>query len=367
MINVLHMMEGGEPGGAETVLVEIAANLGDGYTSHGLMLEAGWASHALTERGIPVEVLPLVRAFDFGWPRRLARLIRERNIHLIQSHEFTTNCYATAAARLAGIPIVCTVHGKNYYPERLYRRAATRWTAKNAGAFVAVSHDLSGFLTARVGIPEARIHTIHNGADLARFASPAKRRSAVRKELGIKGDRFVCITVAALFEVKAHEVLLEAAAQMIQSHPHATFLLVGEGPLEAHLRARAHQLGVADHVVFAGFRSDIPDLLAAADLFVLPSHSEGLPVSVIEAAAAGLPVVATRVGGLAEVVEDGLSGTLVPAGAADALAHAIGCMAADPERTRHMAGAGQRVVRERFGMERMITAYTRLYTGLLGH
>lgn len=366
MINVLHMMEGNEPGGAETVLVEIATHLHDGYRSHGLVLEEGWTHSALKARGIPVDILPLERSFDFRWPGRLARLIQDRDIHLIQSHEFTTNCYATAAARMAGIPIVCTVHGKNYYPDRLYRRIATRWAAKNAGAFVSVSHDLSRFLTDRIGIPAARIHTIHNGADLARFATPEKRRAQTRKALGIPADRFVCITVAALFEVKAHKVLIDAAARLSAKAPHITFLLVGEGPLEAQLKTQAGQLNVDDTVRFAGFRRDIPDLLSAADLFVLPSYSEGLPVSVIEAAAAGLPVVASRVGGLSEIVEEDVTGNLVPAGDADALARAILGMAEAPSRARRMANAGQRAVRERFGMEQMIGAYTRLYTTLLG-
>lgn len=364
MIRVLHMMEGPDPGGAETVLVELATHLGDGFESEGLVLVPGWIHSTLSERAIPTHTLPLERSFDLSWPVRLAKLIRARGIDLIQSHEFTTNCYATLAARLARVPIVCTVHGKSYYPARYYRRTAYRWVARNAAAFVAVSEDLARFLNQRLGIPERRLRVILNGVDLTRFGSVPDGRAAARAALAIPADGFVALTVAALFEVKAHADLIDAAAIVLRAHPGTLFLFAGEGPLEGALKARAERLGVAKRVRFLGFRRDVPELLAASDVFVLPSHSEGLPVSVIEASAAGLPVVATAVGGTGEVVEHDRTGLLVPARDPERLAAAIGRLAADPVAGRRLGAAGRERARGRFGLERMLADYRRLYAQL---
>jgi glycosyltransferase involved in cell wall biosynthesis len=364
VIRVLHMMEGPDPGGAETVLVEIAHHLGPGFESEGLVLVPGWIQSTLGDRGIPTHTLPLDRSFDISWPFRLARLIRARGINLIQSHEFTTNCYATLAARLARVPIVCTVHGKNYYPTRYYRRAAYRWVARNANAFVAVSADLARFLNRRLGIPEHRLRVILNGVDLTRFGAAQGGRDALRAALGIPADGFVALTVAALFEVKAHADLIDAAAIVLRAHPDVHFLFAGEGPLEPELRNRAERQGVAKRVRFLGFRRDVPELLAASDVYVLPSHSEGLPVSVIEASAAGLPVVATDVGGTGEVVEQDRTGLLVPPRDPERLAAAIGRIVADREAARRLGAAGRERVRTRFGLERMIDDYRRLYSEL---
>jgi len=366
VIRVLHMMEGPDPGGAETVLVELATHLGEGFESEGLVLVPGWIHSTLQEREILTHMLPLERSFDLSWAVRLARLIRARNIDLIQSHEFTTNCYATLAARLARVPIVCTVHGKVYYPGRYYRRAAYRWVARNADALVAVSEDLAGFLNRSLGIPERRLKVILNGVDMSRFGSAPAGRDAARAALGLPADGFVALTVAALFEVKAHADLIDAAAIVLRAHPGAVFLFAGEGPLEADLKARAERLGVAKSVRFLGFRRDVPELLAASDVFVLPSLSEGLPVSVIEASAAGLPVVATDVGGTHEVVEDDGTGLLVPPRQPERLAAAIGRLAADPAAARRLGEAGRERAHARFGLPRMVADYRSLYARLTG-
>jgi glycosyltransferase involved in cell wall biosynthesis len=364
VIRVLHMMEGPDPGGAETILVELATHLGEGFESEGLVLVPGWIHSTLGERGIPTHTLPLERSFDLSWSVRLARLVRARGIDLIQSHEFTTNCYATLAARLARVPIACTVHGKVYYPGRYYRRAAYRWTARTADAFVAVSEDLARFLHRALGIPERRLRVILNGVDLSRFGAPATgreaARAAVRAELGLPADAFVALTVAALFEVKAHADLIDAAAVVLKARPGTVFLFVGEGPLEDALKVRAERLGVGKNIRFLGFRRDVPELLAASDAFVLPSLSEGLPVSVIEASAAGLPVVATDVGGTGEVVADGETGLLVPPRQPERLAAALGRLAADRAEARRLGEAGRERARTRFGLERMVADYRHL-------
>jgi glycosyltransferase involved in cell wall biosynthesis len=367
-VKVLHMIETAEPGGAETVLVELAASLRDEFDSVGCVLQAGWTSQALAARGIDVECLPLSRAFDFGWIARFRRFIAERNIQLIHSHEFTTNCYATAAAKMANLPVICTVHGKNYYPDRYYRRAAYRWVARNADALVAVSDDLKSFITENIGIRPDRIRVIQNGVQNRLLSNGPRERTKRRLELGLPNNSVVCITVAALFEVKGYSDLLTAAQRVLASSPDVVFLLAGEGPLEHELKQMAERLHLGNRVRFLGFRHDIPELLAACDIFVLPSYSEGMPMAVLEAMSSGLPVIGTSVGGMPEVVEHGTTGTLIEPGRPDALADTIIDLAADPDRCFRFGNAGRRRIESQFSLQTMLGNYKNLYHEVLvGH
>lgn len=361
MIKILHLIETTEPGGAETVLVELASGVGSGFTSVGGVLGEGWTSSQLENRNIPVFYLPLERSLDWRWVARLGKLIRLNKIDLIQSHEFTMNCYATLAAKRAGIPIVCTAHGKNYYPERYYRRWAYRWAARNASAFVAVSENLKMFLCKEIGVRNDEILTILNGVDLNHFDNPSYDRGPIRASLGIANKMHVVITVAALFKVKGHIDLLNAASRLCQSRKDIVFLIVGEGSLEESLREQTKNLRISNNVKFLGFRSDVPQLLAASDVFVLPSYSEGMPISIIEAMAAGLPIVATNVGGIPEVVENGANGYLVEPGEPEALANKISTIVANRDVARCFGTNSRDRARSKFRLKRMISEYERLY------
>ncbi len=365
-MKVLHLIETAEPGGAETVFVELASRMRRGVESVGGVMEEGWASRALVARKIPVHVLPLRRSFDFGWVARLGRLIRQERVDLIHAHEFSMNCYATLAARIANVPVICTVHGKNYYPDRYYRRAAYRWVARRADAYVAVSEDLKRFLVRKIGIPSRRVITILNGVDMAGFGSPRQSRDQVRLRLDIPPSAFVVLTVAALFGVKGHKDLLKAAAGFVRHQHDAVFLLAGEGPLESDIRSLVEKLGLTGRVRLLGFRNDVPDLLAASDLFVLPSYSEGLPLSVIEAMAARVPVVATNVGGVGEAVVDGRTGLLIPPMVPEALVEAMLKLCRDGKLRSSLADAGFARVKQEFSIEGMVGAYDALYQRVLG-
>ncbi|MGH7151860.1 MAG: glycosyltransferase, partial [Planctomycetota bacterium] len=190
---------------------------------------------------------------------------------------------------------------------------------------------------------------IPHGVNASAIAGDGSR---VRREFSIPTEAPVAVTVARLDPMKGHGVLLEAAAQVVRTLPETRFLLVGGGPIEPELRAQARGLGLGRSVIFAGMRSDVPDLLRAADVFVLPSldDREGFGIALLEAMACGLPIVASRAGGIPEAVPDGSAGTLVPPRDPVSLASAILLLLGDPVRRRALGAEGRRLVEGRFSM-----------------
>jgi glycosyltransferase involved in cell wall biosynthesis len=186
-----------------------------------------------------------------------------------------------------------------------------------------------------------RVEVVVHGIHLDGVRAADGDRQATRAALGFDADDVVCLTVANLRREKGYDDLLDAARIVLDRCPRARFLAAGQGPLEAELAARHAELRLGDRFRFLGYRTDVPTLLAAADLFVLASHHEGLPVALMEALASGLPVVATAVGGVPEAVHDGVEGVLVPAGQPDTLADAVLALVADPGSRARMGRAAR--------------------------
>jgi len=182
-----------------------------------------------------------------------------------------------------------------------------------------------------------------------------------RKELGLPEEGPVIGTVGRLVPIKGHEWLLKAAPRVLAEFPHATFVFLGEGPLLGQLQQLAAGLGISGHVMFMGARQDVPECLAAFDLFAFPSINEGMGRALIEAMAVGVPVVATRVGGIPDVVADGETGLLVPARDETALADALLKLLRDPARRQAYGQAARRSMDERFDVKAMVRAIDRLY------
>lgn len=365
LCKVMHTIETSEPGGAETILVQIADGLRNEYDPQGLLLTEGWTSSELKVRGIPVYLNQLRRSFDLGWVQRTVRLIREKNIKLLHSHEFTSNSYALLAARVAGVPVICTAHGKNYYPDQFYRRQAYRLVARYSNKFVAVSEDLKSFLVDRIGISENKIVVVHNGIDTEKFKGSNFNRVEIRRDMGLMPQDYVIVVVAALFEMKGHKDLLKSISKLGDIQQKLKVLFIGDGPYKKQLVRLTRKLGLENKIVFTGFRDDIAELLSASDLFVLPSYSEGLPISVLEAMSVGLPVIATDVGGMREIITDGETGYLVPAKDVDALAMTIRWCIENKNTIDEISSAGSAYVRAKFSMENMLVNYRRIYCELL--
>ncbi len=221
----------------------------------------------------------------------------------------------------------------------------------------------------RVGVPPQKLHVVRNGI---RARTSSASSAAVKERLGLDPSTRIVLTIGRLIDVKGYPYLLEAVAAVVKHEPNVCFLWVGEGPLETELRERVEALGLDDWVCFTGPRSDVPDLLATADLLVMPSLVEGLPLGALEAMAAGLPIVGTRVCGTSEVIRDGVTGRLVPPGdlvetsdAAD-LAAAILEPLENPQVAREWGTNARSMFEQEFTAERMARETADVYNALLG-
>ena len=304
---------------------------------------------------IPSLVQPLRPARDLAALAAMVRLLRRERIHVAHTHNSKAGFLGRLAARLARTPVVVhTVHGfafhdaESAWRRRLFR-ALERMAADWADHTIFISQPLIEWADREGILRPGRYSKIYSGIDVESFRRHAAADpTPVRRSLGLgPGDRVVGL-VAKLWEGKGHRVALEALARIRPEVPEARLLLVGEGPLEPELRRRAAELGVADAVVFAGFRTRIAEITAACDLCILPSFFEGMGRVLLEAGAAGRAVVASRVGGIPDVVEHGVTGLLVPPGDARALARAVRELLCDPERAARMGRAARERIRERF-------------------
>jgi len=361
---VLHLSSSSGPGGAESVMARVAAGLDSSrYRSVACLFRDGWLRRRCEQLGIETHIIGISGMLDVRWLRRFCGLVRRRGVDLIQAHEFGANTYGALAARLLGIPAVATVHGRSYYGERLKRRLAYRMVARGA-TMVAVSEDVKRFLVQTTGAAEHRIRVVHNG--IGSIARPSAAEAGRRRQaLGITEEGRIVGVVGSLYGVKGHRYLLEAAPQILKAYPATRFVIVGRGELEATLGEQAARLGLEGRVRFLGFREDVAELLSVFDVFALPSLSEGLSIALLEAMAAGRPVVATAVGGNPELIIDRETGLLVPPGDARSLADAIGRLLQDPAEASRLGRNAMDRVRRCFGVEAMIGGYQAIYDGAL--
>jgi glycosyltransferase involved in cell wall biosynthesis len=293
------------------------------------------------------------------------RLVRAGKIDLVHSHGKGAGLYGRLAARRAGVPAIHTFHGIHYagFPaglDRLYL-ALERRLARMTEAVVYVSQSEARDAAVLGLAPRGRTHVIVNGIDVRRIALAATPRPAARKALGLEPDALVVGTVARFDPVKALDVLLRGFAVLAAIQPTARLVLIGDGPEARRLRALAGSLGIDAQVRFAGVVADASRLLPALDLYASASRREGLPLALLEAMACGLPVAATRVSGHVDVVEDGVTGVLVPPDDPAALGRAMDALVANPARREVMGQAGRRRAEECFAASRMAAETANLY------
>lgn len=323
-----------------------------------------------------LRVLPALGREVRGWQDltalyQLIRLMREVRPTIVHTHTAKAGTLGRLAARLAGVPVVVhTYHGHVFYgyfsprTTRLYL-AIERWLARRTDRLLTVSETVRRELLALgIGTPE-RLTVMPLGLDLDRFLDCGGTRGQLRAELGVGADTPLVGIVARLVPIKAHEVFLEAAATLARQVPDSRFLVIGDGERRSELEGLARGLGLGDRVRFLGWRRDLERIYADLDLVVLTSRNEGSPVSLIEAMAAGRSVVATRVGGVPDLVEDGVTGCLVPAGDSHALAGAIGALLRDPDRRRSLGAAARKHVYPAFSADRLLADMDRLYRELI--
>lgn len=318
--------------------------------------------------GIPVENLGAKNLRDVRTFRRLLRLLSAERIGLVHAHLTYASIWGALACRIAGLPCVATLHvppsgapsrSRQGLKESLMVRALDRWATR----VIAVSGSARAAWVRRGGLDPAKLVVVGNGIEVGAFAGRGARE-AMRHELGIGPDAPLVTTVSVLRSGKGVEVLLEALPAVLDAHPRARLLVAGDGPLREPLGARAAALGLGgpgDRVIWAGFRRDVPALLAASDLFVLPSLADAYPTALMEAMAAGLPVVATRTGGIPEIVDAPATGRLVPPGDAAALAREISGLLGRPGERQALGRAARERARERFSTQAWVERLEEVY------
>jgi L-malate glycosyltransferase len=300
---------------------------------------------------------------------RLYRLMRQTQPDVVQTFTHYSNIIGPPIAWLARVPWRVSSQRNLLYGRSQWLLTADRLVAN--AFFVhkmsAVSDETRQFCIEQ-GIQAAKLHTIYSGIDAAQYhcALTPEQKRRLRQNLGIGPTAPVILTVARLFPQKGHRYLLEAAPIIREAIPDAHFLLVGEGDLQASLTQQINAAGLESYVHLLGARQDIPQLLAISQLFILPSLYEGLPNVLLEALAAGVPVVATDLGGCREIITNGQDGMLVPAGNAAALAQAAITVLQDPRLAASLQQAGRQRVIEDFSIDKSVAAYISLYEQLLG-
>jgi sugar transferase (PEP-CTERM/EpsH1 system associated) len=364
-LHVVHVIDSLQVGGTENGLVNLVGCLAGDFRHTVVAMTAGGPLAARLPAETALVVLGKRPGLDLRALGRLVGHFRRLRPDIVHSRNWGA-LDAVPAARIARSPIV--VHGEHGRevtdPEGLNRRRnrIRRWLAPMIDRYVTVSLDLGRWLTQTVGIERGKVMTIHNGVDLRRFGDAD--REAGRAALGVDRDTVVLGTVGRLDPVKDQARLLEAYARIPAEAGRHCLVLVGDGPCRRDLEARAAQPDLRGRVHLLGERRDVPCLLAGFDVFALPSIAEGISNTVLEAMASGLPLVATRTGGNPELVEDGVTGRLVPVGDTAALTEALtGYVREGHLRAMHGKAGRQRAV-DHFSLERMAERYRDLYANL---
>jgi glycosyltransferase involved in cell wall biosynthesis len=310
-----------------------------------------------TAATLPVTAVRMRRALDPRAFVALRRLFVHQRVTLVHTHSSVDSWVGGLAARSLGLPVVRSRHVTIPVPRRrtLVYRLAQR---------ILTSAERVKTVLTDAGVDPSKVIPVPPGVDTTRF-HPGMSGAGVRAELGIAGP--VVGLVANIRGSKGHDVFLEAARQVLTHVPGARFLIVGDGVGYDDVRARVNRMGLAESVTMTGFRRDIPEVMAALDVLVLPSiRSEATSQVILQALAVGTPVIATSIGGSPEVIRDGETGRLVPPNDAPALAAAMTAALRDPERARAMARAGQTFVRERLSLDAQMAITTGVYRELIG-
>jgi glycosyltransferase involved in cell wall biosynthesis len=329
--------------------------------------EVGTLGEQLRQEGFPVTALGRKPGLDLRCAWRLGSLLREHRVEVLNAHQYTPFFYALMARFVSRrYPILFTEHGRHQpdYPRRK-RIVANRLLLGRRDRVVAVGEAVRQALIDNEGIPRRRIEVVYNGIDTSVFGSGQEGREATRRELGLGGDELAILQVARLDYLKDHLTAVRTMARVVRQ-TRARLLLAGEGPEGPAIRDLVEREGLQDRVVFLGLRGDVARLMHAADIFLLTSVSEGIPLTILEAMAAGLPVVSTHVGGTGEVVT-GETGFLAPARDDAALADALLRLAADPALRQRLGEAGRHRARMKFDeqpwAERHLAIYQEMVRG----
>ncbi|MDI6852731.1 MAG: glycosyltransferase [Deltaproteobacteria bacterium] len=362
---MLHLLDSLPVGGAEALVAAVVRGLDAGRfdVQAATIGPAGVIGEELRRAGYPVHALglSLKKDPDLKIIHRIRQLLKHLRPDILHTHLYHPNYYGRLAALGMGLKgVVASIH--NVYTRRKFHRRLWNfllsWTTDR---IVAVSPQVRRDVLVYDAVPPSRLDLLPNGINLAALDIQVSREAA-KAQLGVNG---LCLgAVGRLEEQKGHALLLEAFPAVIAEVGDITLLLAGDGKLRPNLERQAEDLGITGRVKFLGTRRDMPLVYRAMDIMALPSLWEGLPLALLEAMGAGLPVVASRVGGVKDVISDGINGRLIPAGDPQALAAAIVELSRRPDRRTAMGNAAQETIKKRFSQEVMLQKLAELYQEL---
>lgn len=356
----MHIVLSLECGGLEKIAIELSAKLNSGtFNSCICCLDKfGELSVVAENKNVNVILVKRKPGKDLTLPFRLARAFKKRSINLVHTHNLVPLLYGSLAAKIAGIPVVInTRHGR----ERKHIHS-TIWNMNNA--LIAISKDAKNELLKWNTLPSEKVTVIYNGIDIDAYESGSQPAEA-KKDLHLNPADFVVGTVARLSPEKDQRTLLAAFLKVAGRIPGAKLVVVGDGILKNELTNYSRMLGIADKVRFLGFRADINKLLPAFDVFVLSSLTEGISLTLLEAMAAGIPVIATNVGGTPEIIDDGISGFLIPPNDAEEIEKKIITLFNNKELAARFSKSGRIKAKEKFSLNGMVDKYRILYKKFL--
>ena len=358
-------------GGAERLMVPILKHLNrdvfDAYVCALQSKDGNPMADEIRALGIHVECLDIRHLRDLNALPRLICYLKRIEADLVHTQLEFANILGNVSAKYLHLPSVCTIHVMPSLDVKTKSKLHQRveWFALRyfCDRVIAVSEEARQYHVAISGAPAGQVTTLYNGIDLSGFVNldPARERISVRSELKIPLSANVLITVAVLRPQKGIQFMIRALPAVLASHPNTYYLIVGDGSHHAALLEEVHKVGLNERVIFAGMRKDIPRLLAASDVFVLPTLTEALPTVLAEAMAAKLPIIASRVGGIPEMVIDGQNGCLVQTEDLDDLVSACSQLLGNAEIRTAMSAAGWQTVDQKFNIERQVDKLEEFY------
>ncbi len=368
---VFYLLDSLNVGGTEVQAVELAIRLNP--ARYDVTLGCLRARGPLLERfkGTPVSIQEFYPKGGFDSPRgiyqmfRLARFLRRGRFQIMHAHDLYANLLGIPAAFLARVPVIISSQRDLGHLE-LYKSRRRIWLRRLQNLSTVVltnANAVRDAVLAEDHFAPTKVRVIHNGVDLEKF----NRRSQDRSWLSPTGSKECWIALVGNMhgDVKGHPVLIEAAEAIVREFPDVRFLFAGDGQRRKDFEEQADRLRIGKHFLFLGRRDDVPRILSCCDIGVLPSKAEGLPNAVLEYLAAGLPTIASRVGGNAEIIEDGITGLLVPPEDCSALAEAILRLLRNPSLATDLGKKGQGFVAAEFSFQRLIEKTDEMYTELL--
>ena len=364
-MKIMQVIGGGEKGGSRNHIITLSSEL----RKKGIEVEIvcfldDVVAESAREQQIPVTIFPMKHIFDLSATKQFQQYIKETKPDIVHTHGFRANFIGRLATRKTRIPVITTVHSSIYHDyanplKKAFYHRLDKLTRSYTHTFITVAGSLKREL-GQDGIPSRRIELVYNGLS-PDFPLDRKPKLFLRKELGIRDEVPILMTIGRLESVKNQSMLLQVFAKLKQSGTPFHGVIVGDGPLLSELKDLAHSLEIEEQVSFLGFRKDIYPLLADADLFLLTSHMEGLPITLLESMAARTPVVVTHVGGMPEVIQLAQNGYTVPNGEIDQFTVKIQDLLKQPKLRGNFAENGFQTLLKYFTSQQFIKNTLHVY------